>query len=116
MTDFLLSQKYSGPLKVIIHPLGSEEPFSFTPHFRDSTLFDYVGHACACIFTNMTTQLSVCTRPEDWEVVRFAPDESILEVLQVGGEELEIETDDPQRFLYFLNTMAFLLLAKPQSQ
>ena len=116
MTDSLLSQKHSGPLKVIIHPLGIEEPFDFTPNFKDTTLFDYLGHAYACIFTNMTTRLSVCMRPEDWEIVRFDPDEGILEVLQIGGEELELETDDPQRLMYFFETMPFLLLAKPQSQ
>ena len=107
MTDSLLSQKHSGPLKVIIHPLGSRESYSFTPHFKDSTLFDYVGHACACIFTNMTTQLSVCTGPEDWEIVRFSPDEGILEILQVGGEELTVEEDDPERLSYLFDVIAW---------
>lgn len=113
MTVPLLSQKHSGLLKVIIHPLGSGESFSSMKNFKDSTLFEYLGYACACIFTNLTTQLSVSTRLDDWEIVRFAPDEGVLEVLQVGGDELIIEEDDPERLSFLFEAAAWTKEEKP---
>ena len=113
MTDPLLSQKYSGLLKVIIHPLGSTESFSDMKNFKDSTLFEYLGYACACIFTNLTTRLSVCIESKDWEIVRFAPDEGILEVLQVGGQELTIEEDDPERLSFLLDAIEWAKEEEP---
>ena len=107
MTSPLLSQKHSGLLKVVIHPLGSGESFISMKNFKDTTLFEYLGYACACIFTNLTTQLSVSIRLEDWEVIRFSTEEGVLEVLQVGGEALTIETDDPERLSFLFEAAAW---------
>ena len=102
--DFL-AQIYQGSLCVIVHTLsGFTEKCikDFCPEITggDSTLFDYVGNACASLFTNMTTRLSVKTCPEDWEVVRFEPKEGILEVRQIGGgSDLTPEPDDWEKFV-----------------
>jgi len=95
-SSLLLEQKYTGPLKVIIHTSeGVVE--SFKLNFTDTTLFVYVGQACAVIFTNLTTSLTVESRAEDWEVISFSPEKQILEVQQVGGEILKIEDDNLER-------------------
>jgi len=93
-----LHQRYDGQLLVIIHTLSG-----LTEHFqcgiKDSTLFEYVGHACACIFTNMTTRLSVSTCEKDWRIIKFEPKEGVLEVRQVSGPNLEFEPDEGQRLI-----------------
>ncbi|KKU90841.1 MAG: hypothetical protein UY23_C0006G0050 [Candidatus Jorgensenbacteria bacterium GW2011_GWA1_48_11] len=96
MSEHPLEQKFGGSLRVIIRTLGGET-HEFTPQFVEGSLFDYVGHACACIFTNMTTQLSVAMRPDDWIVIRFSCADRILEVQQIGGEPLVVQKDDTER-------------------
>lgn len=99
-----LAQVYQGPLRVIVHTLrGFTEEFQkdLRPEIvgGDSTLFEYVGNACACIFTNMTTRLQVETCPNDWEVIRFDPQKRILEVRQISGPDLLIEPDDQEKLV-----------------
>ena len=95
-TAKLLLQKYSGPLRVKITTRDGDT-HDFEPDLEQATLFDYVCHACACIFTNLTTRLTIRTAPDHWQVTRFSPNERVLEVVQVGGEELRIEEDGPVR-------------------
>jgi len=98
MKNVLLTN-YVGPLNVIIHTLGGET-HSFQPNLlHGGTLLDYLGHACAVIFTNLTTQLTIETGPEDWKIIRFSAEDAVLEVQQVGGKPLKAEGDDPKRLI-----------------
>lgn len=94
--DNLLSQKYTGPLTVTVHTIEAGKVDSVTLNFKDTTLFEYIGEACGRIFTNLTSRLTVQTSPENWKIISFSPEKQKLEVLQVSGEELKIEKDDPQ--------------------
>jgi len=82
--DIRLLLEYTGPLKVTIRDVGE-----FTPDFDPeivggpSTLFDYIGHAYACLVTDLDKVLQVETRPSDWRVWRFLPGEKILEVAKL---------------------------------
>lgn len=95
MGKSLLHHKYEGKLTVVIKNVGD-----WTLDFQkeilgfQSTLFDYVGQACAILCTNLTTRLQIKTRLEDWQVIRFSPKKKILEVIQVGGEEIFTPEDD----------------------
>jgi len=95
----LLKLHYQGPLRVIMHTLAgvTEE---FTPNLiADScTLFDYLGHSCACISTNMTTRLVIEVCADDWEIIRFSAAERTLEVRQIGGEPLGHEPEDMDKY------------------
>lgn len=83
MDSSLLLQKFSGELRVIINGVGEFTP-NFTPEITgETTLFDYVGHSYACLVTNLTTLLSVQTSPDEWEVIRFNPENRILEVRKI---------------------------------
>jgi len=79
--DVRLLLEYGGPLKVIIRDVGE-----FTPDFNleivggPSTLFDYIGHAYACLVTDLDKVLQVEISPSDWRIWRFLPEENILEV------------------------------------
>jgi hypothetical protein len=100
LSDPLLARKHSGPLKIIIHTrYGESYAWSFNPILDDLTLFEYIGHACACIFTNMTTRLSITTSPGDWKILEFSPQKKKLVVLQIDGENLTIEEDDDEKLL-----------------
>lgn len=106
-----LLDPYQGELRVIVEDLG-EFTFNFRPEVvgRQITLFDYVGQACAVLATNLTTQLQVETRPQDWEIVRFSPEEKLLIVKQVVGKIIEEKPDDPEKlnlFLGVINTPGF---------
>jgi len=103
MADRLMAQKYTGPLRVIIHTLGGDV-HSFTLDFRDTTLFEYIGEACGRIFTNLTTQPTIRTSPDDWKILNFSPEKEELEVIQIGGEPLKIEDDDPERLAIILSS------------
>ncbi len=104
MRNVLLTN-YKGPLKVIIHTLQGET-HSFQPDLLDGgTLFDYLGHSCAVIFTNLTTKLVVETCLDYWEIIKFSPKEGILEVRQIGGEPLVVEEDNIEK----LNRISELL-------
>lgn len=96
-TGSSLLKKYSGPLRVFIETPSGEIWEDFKNFKEGSTLFDYVGQAAACIFTNLTTWLCIRTSPEDWEIKEFSPAEGILWVKQVGGEPLEYEEDDAEK-------------------
>ena len=75
MSNPLLFEQYSGPLRVIIKGVGE-----FTPNFFDTSLFTYIGHSFGCLTTDLEKNLSVETKPDDWIVLRFSPEERILEV------------------------------------
>lgn len=101
MTDAEMDIRYSGPLMVIIHSLSGEIE-QFTPNYREeSSLFEYIGHACACQFTNMSTRLSIITHPDHWKIIKFSSEEQVLEVEQIDGEPLTTEEDDPEFLEYF---------------
>jgi len=92
-----LLEKHSGPLRVFIETPSGEIWNDFKNFGEGATLFEYVGQAAACIFTNLTTRLRIKTAPEDWEIQEFSPTEGILRVKQIGGEPLEYEEDEPEK-------------------
>lgn len=92
-----LLKKYSGPLRVFIETPSGEVWDDYKNFDEESTLFEYVGRAAACIFTNLTTRLRIKTAPEDWKIQEFSPKEGVLRVKQIGGEPLEYEDDDPEK-------------------
>lgn len=96
MDNLLLSQLHSGPLMVIIHSLDGGTD-SVKLNLTKVTLFTYIGEACARIFTNLTTQLTIYTCPERWEIISFSPEEQKLEARQIGGEPLKVRADDPEK-------------------
>jgi hypothetical protein len=98
--NLLLRQFHKGPLLVVVH-ISRVELYSQELNFRfierGLTLFEYIGEACARIFTNMTTRLSVSVDVRDWMILEYLPKEGILQVFKIGGEPLCIEEDDPER-------------------
>lgn len=103
MKDLLLV-KHTGPLTVTIITLD-KSVHSWKLDFKDTTLFDYIGNACARIFTNLTTKLSVEARLEDWEILKFSREDRILKVKQIGGEPLRIEEDDTEKLAQIHRTL-----------
>jgi hypothetical protein len=99
--DPLLKHKHSGRLKVIIHTIGGLVQ-SFALDFEETSLFAYIGEACARIFTNMTTVLSIQTCPEDWSIMRYSPEDQILEAQQISGDDLDIVDDDDERLSWMI--------------
>jgi len=103
--NILLKDKFSGPLRVSI--VVNAEVYTEERDFREcingnlTTLFDYVGSVAASIFTNMTTRLSIETKPSEWEIREFSPEARSLVVVKVGGEQWKIEEEDPRRLAAF---------------
>ncbi len=84
IADLLLTE-HTGKLRVIIKGVGE-----FTPDFDPKiigytpTIFDYIGHAYACLVTNLTTKLSVETRPFEWRIIKFSAGKRIIKVEKIG--------------------------------
>ncbi|MBM3303729.1 MAG: hypothetical protein FJY76_01420 [Candidatus Aenigmarchaeota archaeon] len=86
-----LEERYCGPLTVTIHTLGGKVgSFYLDLSAPDLTLFDYVGQACASLFTHMKKP-TIRTYIDDWCLLRFSPEEQVLEVRQVGGYDVGTE-------------------------
>ena len=101
MIDPMLLHRHTGCLTVTIYSLdGSIERCNLS--FKDTTLFDFIGEACARIFTNLTTQVAIRTRPENWKIIRFSPENCFLSAEQIDGEPLKIVLDDPERLSFLL--------------
>ena len=103
LPDPLLKKVHTGPLTIIVHTRDGEI-YSYCLDFVDSTLFEYIGEACGRIFTNSTTKLSIQTCPGHWKVLKFSPQERVLEVLQVAGENFVIEEDNFEGLRRLLTT------------
>ena len=100
MTDVSLDQKHTGELLVIVSTLaGDVEHWKWDDN--NATLFEYIGHACVRIFTNMTTYPVIRTRPADWKIINFSPEEGILEAEQIDGEPLTLKEDNTKRLKHF---------------